>query len=219
MFAAMVPKSSGNRSSIYDHTYIFWECNHSLNWHEWPHNAVNLTHLVPQRSLIRSLDCFLTSVWCRQKEDLKYSTSECGEMQRFIPHQYFWDNTHSLYKVNLIFCEIIVSEIPDKYRSGDFTFILVSSSVSFSRQGAHLHCLQKRNSSQSVPNTRFVTITADIPKSDMFHKVIYAVWLPRRHRSKLIRCMTCHTRWLRAKLSQMHPRERSCSDPTLILVC
>lgn len=75
-----------------------------------------------------------------------YIWSECGEMQHFIPRQSSLDNTHTLYKVNLILCELTFSKIPDKHRSWVFTYILVFSSVSFSRRGAYFTAFYKRNS-------------------------------------------------------------------------
>lgn len=115
-------------------------------------------------------------------------------MQHFIPRQSSVDNSHTLYKVNLIFCELNLLW-NTQIQLSDFTYILVFSR--FSRQVAYFTAFKNKQFSQSVSNSPFFSTNA---WSDVIQKVIYVVWLPHCHRSKLIRCVICHTRLSRGSL-------------------
>lgn len=116
-------------------------------------------------------------------------------MQPSVSRQSSVDNSHTLYKVNLISCELIPSL---KYLINTNLETLPSSwsylvSVFQGEVLSSLCLFFKKQSPQSVPNSPFLTITATILKSDMIPKVMYAVWLPHCHRGQLIRSITSHT--------------------------
>lgn len=81
----------------YEHSFEIKHLSENISQYGKSHSSG-----APRESKSRALNCFrLLFEEGRMKDALDLENKMWGTFQHFIPRQFSWDNSHTLYKVNL----------------------------------------------------------------------------------------------------------------------